>query len=228
MDKKDKEKIPFGKAARVGNYKLWRSRTKMTVSPSDEQRAKVREESGGRKKAVSRSYDIEQINISNLDGSWKVCIPETAMMYGTLMMAYSDVEPERCDEFLRMVFANMQQVCLNTNVYLHDGFNLFLEMMQYPYMLLPEKEMISRMRDGLNAEGLDKKRQDEHIDKWVEHRKKLYAIIDEKINRCVEDYEEGLKERKAKEAEAQNALEQEEIAEQALDILNGKEEKSEV
>lgn len=229
MDKeKKKEVIPFGKAARVGNYKLWRSRTKITVAPSDEQRARVREESNGTKRAVSQSYDIEVINVSNLEGSWKVCIPQTAMMYGTLTMAYADEEPQRRDEFLRMVFANMMNVCLSPNVYLHDGFNLFIEMMQYPYMLLSEKEMVRRMTEALKDEGWDKDRKKEHIAKWVEHRKKLYALIDEKIKRCVEDYELELKERKAKEAEAQKQLAQDEIAEQAMEVLNEKEEKSEV
>ena len=63
---KENTKIPFNKAARVGNYKVWRSRHK-----------------------VEDTY-IEVLNVSTLDGAWMTRIPSTLEMYGWLCMAYSD------------------------------------------------------------------------------------------------------------------------------------------
>ena len=36
------KEIPFIKPARVGNFKVWREKFRMSVQPTDEQRKKVR------------------------------------------------------------------------------------------------------------------------------------------------------------------------------------------
>ena len=63
-------KIPFGKPARVGNYKLWRSRC--TVGKGKDKDS------------------IEQICVGNLDGSWQVKIPATFEMFTILWELYAD------------------------------------------------------------------------------------------------------------------------------------------
>ena len=63
-------KIPFGKPARVGNYKLWRSRC--TIG-----------------KGKDKDF-VEQICVGNLDGSWQVKIPATFEMFTILWELYAD------------------------------------------------------------------------------------------------------------------------------------------
>lgn len=220
MNSEKKRVIPFGKAERVGNYKVWRSKTKLTYTPSDEERAKVRKESGGTKRAVGKSMDIDVINVSNLDGSWKVSIPSTMMMYSTIMMGYAEEDDNRREQFLTMLFSNFLLVSTNSNVYVHDAFAFLMEMMQFPYMLLPEKEMEKRMKAGLKEAGWEKGNANAYIKEMMDKRKQLYALIDDKIQRFVADFEEDRKARLAKEDEANKALDQDEIAEQAMEVLN--------
>lgn len=55
MKKEEKKReIPFFKPVRIDNYKLWRSRCKMTVTPSEEDKEKVFKDSGGKKKPYRR------------------------------------------------------------------------------------------------------------------------------------------------------------------------------
>jgi len=223
MEQENKNlQIPFVKPARVGNFKLWRSKTSLSYAPTDEDRAKVREESGCKKKAVTRKVDIEVINISNLDGSWKVCIPQTMMMFSTLAQGFAVEDETQREQFLGSVIGNIYQISTNPNIYLHDALAFLTEMMSYPYMLLSEKEMKERMERGLKEFGWDKAKRKEHIGKMVEYRHQLYDLIEKKKSAYIEDYERQQAERRAKEAESLKALEQEEIAEQAMVVLNEK------
>jgi len=63
-------KIPYGKPANVGNYRIWRS--KFPVG-----------------KGKDKDF-IDQINIGNLDGTWQVRIPATFEMYAILTELYAD------------------------------------------------------------------------------------------------------------------------------------------
>ena len=63
--------IPFNRAVRVGNFKVWRSRVSL----------------GSGKDKTS----IEAVSVSNLDGSWKVQIPSTSQMFGFIMQQYATV-----------------------------------------------------------------------------------------------------------------------------------------
>lgn len=211
--------IPFVKPARVGNYKVWRSKISVSYDPTDEQREKVRMESGGRERAVRKTVTIEAVNVSNLDGSWRVQIPSTCGMFGFICSQYATIDEEKRDNFLGMVFTNMLNINLTPSPALHDALFFLTEMMSYPYMLLSEKEMVKRMRDGLKKDGMDKKKADEHIKQMVEYRTKLYSLIDDKKARFLEDYERQQEERRAKEPEENKHLEQDEIAEQAMELL---------
>lgn len=193
----EQRKIPFVRPVRVGNYKLWR--TNLTLG-------KDKEKTG-----------IEQLCVSNLDGTWSVRLPSTSMMYATVTQAYLAGD---ADEFLGMVFANMQNVCLINNEYLHDGFSILREMMVFPYLFLSEKEMVKRMRQGYADAGFDKKSASRHIDKMCEYRKRLYDLIHVKVTELVGDFELQSEKRRAAEDEAQEAMERDAVAEQMLDEIS--------
>lgn len=194
-------KIPFVKPVRVGNYKLWRS--KIVVG-------------SGKDKT-----DIEVVNVSSLDGTFKVQIPATSDMYGLICQQYAD-ESDKSNEFLTMLFANFINICLSANPALHDGLFFLTEMLSFPYLLLTEKEMVKRMKAVYKETGIGKKDAEKQIADMVEYRKKVYELIEEKKSRFLEDYERIQAERRAKEDDAEKALEQDEIAEQAINELNDK------
>lgn len=208
MEQENKSlQIPFVKPARVGNFKLWRSKSTF----------------GSGKDKVN----IEVINISNLDGSWKVQIPQTSQMFGFISQQFATVDENIKDNMLGMVFTNMLNITLTPSPALHDSLFFLTEMMTYPYMLLSEKEMTERMEKGLKEFGWDKVKRKEHIGKMVEYRKQLYDLIEKKKSAYIEDYERQQAERRAKEEESLKSLEQDEIAEQAMEVLNENEKSDE-
>lgn len=201
LNKENPLVIPFGKATRVGNFKLWRGNYVID----------------GDKK--SKNY-IECVHISNLDGSWMVRIPSTSASFGFICSQYATVDEKMREDFLGMVFTNMMNICLTPSEALHDGFWFLSEMMTFPYNLLPEKEMEKRMKENMKKLGIDKAKVKEHISKMMEYRRGLYELIERKKNAYIEEYERQQAERWAKEEEEQKRLEQDEVAEQALEILN--------
>lgn len=196
MNSEKKRTIPFCKAVRVGNYKVWRNR------------------SGER---------VDTINISNLDGSWKVCIPSTMTMYSIILTGFEEEDDSRREQFLTMLFGNFLTVTTNSNVYVHDAFACLLEMMRFPYLLLPEKEMEKRMKSGLKDSGMEKGKAKDYIQKMKDKRKQLYDLIENKIQRFVCIYEDDMRIWREKEPDAEKALDQDEFAEQAMDILSEQE-----
>lgn len=187
--------IPFGKAVRVGNFKLWRGRYNMSGA------------------------NIECLHVSNLDGSWMVRIPATTTMFSTIMNGYATTDEEGRNNFLGMLFTNMANVSLISSEALHDAFFFLTEMMTFPYMLLPEKEMVKRMKDVMKKVGKDKKDAEEHIRKMCEYRKGLYELIERKKERFIEDYERQQAEAMANEPSEED-LRRDELAEQAMEVLN--------
>ena len=94
-------KIPYGKPARVGNYRIWRS-----------------------KYPVGKGKDkdfIDQINVGNLDGTWQVKIPATFEMYAILTELYSD---EGNQEILADYVNNMAFVTITGNGYFQRAVEL--------------------------------------------------------------------------------------------------------
>lgn len=220
-----KNPIPFGKAMRIGNYKIWRSKTSVSYTPSDEERAKVRANTGGKMKVVTSKFDIDVINVSNLDGSWSTKIPSTMGMYSTIMLAFEQKEKDR-DTFLTMLFGNFYMCCTMNNVFVHDAFSFLMEIMQFPYILLPEKEMVKRMKEGYKKTGgTDKDAMNNHIAKMCDYRTQLFAMIEKKKSEFIEAYEDELEMSRRREESAQEDLKHEELAEQAQSILDEKKEK---
>ena len=94
-------KIPYGKPARVGNCRIWRS-----------------------KYPVGKGKDkdfIDQINIGNLDGTWQVRIPATFEMYAILTELYAD---EGKQEILAEYVNNMAFVTITGNGYFQRAVEL--------------------------------------------------------------------------------------------------------
>jgi len=94
-------KIPYGKPARVGNYRIWRS-----------------------KYPVGKGKDkdfIDQINIGNLDRTWQVKIPATFEMYAILTELYAD---EGKQEILAEYVNNMAFVTITGNGYFQRAVEL--------------------------------------------------------------------------------------------------------
>lgn len=219
-EEKQLRPIPYGKAGRVGNYKIWRNKFTVTVEPTEEQRKQVREESGGKKRAVNKDYPIDCIYISTLDGSWSTKIPQTSSMYSLITMVYGEDDKDM-EGFLKMVFGNMSSVCLISNEYLHDAFMFLRDMMQTPYLLLEEDDMVARMKAGFEKNGItDQEKVDGHINSMVEYRKKVYDLIEEKKSAFITAYEKELEARWEEEEKAQKDLERDEVAEQAEQVLN--------
>lgn len=200
MERNDQRpQIPFVKPVRIGNFRLWRSR--YTIKD-------------GREKA-----DIECLHVSSLDGAWMVRIPSTMSLFAVICDSYATTDTEMRDGFLSMVFTNMYNIGTSASAALHDGFFLLSEMMTFPYLLLPEKEMRERMEKGMKELGIDKAKRREHISRMCEYRRELYSLIDKKLSALISDYEAQQAERRAMEEESMKKVEQDELAEQAAEVL---------
>lgn len=205
MEKKKKNEdnpliIPFGKAVRVGNFKLWRGN--YTIASGKEKTS------------------IECVHVSSLDGAWMVRIPSTSQMFAMIASQYATVDEELRERFLGMVFTNMRNICLTPSEALHDVMFFLTEMMTFPYLLLSEKEMERRIKENMKTLGVDETISKEHVTKMIEYRRQLYDLIERKKDAYIAEYERQQAERWAKEEEAQKQLEQDEIAQQAMEILN--------
>ena len=195
-------RIPFGKAVRVGNFKLWRS----NISTGKGQ----------------RSVNVPCVHVSDLDGAWMVRIPSTSNMYGFICSQYATTDDRIREQMIGMVISNIYHCSMIASPALHDAFMFLKEMMEFPYLLLPEKEMERRMADGLRKVGMEKTKAKDHISKMMEYRKELYELIEKKKADYIEDYERQQAERLEREPEELEQLRRDELAEQAADILQEK------
>ena len=192
--------MPCGKAAKIGSYRLWRRRA----------------EGSGRTRRGTDVYD--HIYVGSADSSWMVRIPQTSPMYATVVSAYSDPDSE---DFLKMLFGNMYVVSTMSNEYVHDGFMFLLEMMKTPYLLLPEQEMVGRIRSLLSSsvsDGGDSL--DERVARMREYRDKIYSLIDGKIRAFVAEYDKMVEKASASEDVSSDDAEHDDIADQASRILH--------
>lgn len=97
----ERRKIPFGKPAQFGNYRIWRSKYPIG-------------------KGKDKDF-IDQINIGNLDGTWQVRIPATFEMYAILTELYAD---EGKQEILAEYVNNMAFVTITGNGYFQRAVEL--------------------------------------------------------------------------------------------------------
>lgn len=110
-------KIPFIKPARVGNYKIWRTRTTLGKGKD--------------------KYDVEQICVSDLEGVWQVRIPETNAMFAAISGLYAD---ESLTPSLSTIFANLLMVSSIPNGYFHRAVQMCSALYFNPDLLRKKKE----------------------------------------------------------------------------------------
>lgn len=195
---KEKIGIPFLKPARVGNFKIWKSKFELVIDPTDEQRKKVAEESNGKKKAVRQKMNIECINVSILDGSWSVRVPQTFEQFSMLSIAYAwsqsedEEERKKGTDYLRTTISNMYYVSCICNGFFHHGVEMVTAAYANPSLLND-----------------------------TEKSEKFILEANDTIKRFLvwrEEYEKNVKENEPTEQE----LHQDELAEQAMNIVDGK------
>ena len=194
-------KIPYGKPERIGNFKIWKSKFELVSDPTEEQRKKVVEESRGKKKAVRQKVTIDCINVSILDGSWTVRIPQTFEQFAMLSLAYSWSLSEDKDEqvkgtdYLRTAISNMYYVSCICNGFYHHGVEMVTSAYVDPDLLKENERGVAFLKDVKQT-----------IERFLEWRKGYDAMVD------------------AGEP-SDRELHQDEIAEQAMDILANEEKK---
>lgn len=173
--------IPFGRPARIGNFRLWKSSIVVGKGKS--------------------KTNIECINVSDLDGTWLVRIPQTYEMFSMLTVSYQWSKSEKAEErsqgvgFIRAALSNMFYVSSVCNGFFHHGIEMIAAAYANPTLLQDTKEGKSFMEDAKDS-----------VARFLKWR---------------EEYEKHVKEQEPTEQD----LHQEEIAEEAMKILNGDDEK---
>ena len=173
--------IPFGRPARMGNFRVWRSTVVV-----------------GKGKAKT---GIECINVSNLDGTWLVRIPQTFEMFGMLTIAYqwanseNTEERRRGDGFIRTALSNMAYVSMVCNGFFHHGVEMIAAAYANPSLLQDTEEGKNFIEDAKGT-----------VERSLAWR--------EEYDKHVADNEPTDKD-----------IRQEEFAEEAMDILDSKENK---
>lgn len=173
--------IPFGRPARIGNFRLWKSSVVVGKGKS--------------------KTNIECINVSDLDGTWLVRIPQTYEMFSMLTVSYQWSKSENVEErrrgvgFIRAALSNMFYVSSVCNGFFHHGIEMIAAAYSNPTLLQDTKEGKSFMEDAKDS-----------VARFLKWR---------------EEYEKHVKEQEPTEQD----LHQEEIAEDAMKILSGDDEK---
>ena len=143
----EKQKIPFGKAVRIGNFKMWRTKVK-----------------------VDKKKTIEAIVVSDVEGLWKVQIPETYLMFRALTDLYSTEDKHDFD----ILFSFLSNFNFCTSISL-GVFQNFLILAVYGYM------------------------HPEVLDEGYEPEDKKFLSYDEflsRVKQCIADYKKYIEEAK--------------------------------
>lgn len=191
--------IPFVKPARVGNFKLWRSKINL----------------GGKKDKT----EIECVNVSNLEGSWTVRIPSTSTLFSVIVSNYATIDTDLREQFLAgEVLSNLEVLNTSGSVILHHAFRLLFQALSYPIFFMTEKEVEDWVKSTFKS--MDKKQRKQHLDNLLKERREFYDLVEKERNDYISTWKEQHAMIKDKEDESQKQLEQDEIAEQAIDVLN--------
>ena len=105
-EEKRPREIPFVKPVRIGNFKMWRTKVRLN------------------KKEI-----IEAIVITNLEGTWKVQIPQTYLMFRALSDLYATEDLND----LNILFSFVSNFNFCTQIS-HGSFQNFLILAVYGYM----------------------------------------------------------------------------------------------
>jgi len=180
--------IPFVKAVRFGNFRLWRSRVAYEFMPtrdmlSEEEQALL---DRGELKLRKQKETIEAVNVSNLDGSWTVRVPQTFEMFGMLQSAYAwhcsddDAIRKRGDEFLSTVLANMQWASCVTNGHYHQALFMVATAYANPDLLRDRKQRKAFMKEWEGLADRFLKWRDEY-DAFMRRQEKEYDPKDDEM-----------------------------------------------
>lgn len=154
QEQKKLRQIPFVKPARIGNFKIWKSKYELSVEPTEEQRKNVAVESDGKKMAKRQNVDIECINVSVLDGSWMVRIPQTFEQFSMISLAYTWSQSEDNEErsrgldYLRTAISNMFYVSCICNGFFHHGVEMVASAYADPSLLGKTKRGKAFLKDA--------------------------------------------------------------------------------
>lgn len=119
----EKVRIPFGKPARVGNFKVWRSNKQLGKGKD--------------------KFEVEQINVSTLDESWHIKIPATFEMFGligSLFAEHTDKIADKRTGQLATIFGNMLYASCISNGYFQRAVNICATIYANPTLLKEEDE----------------------------------------------------------------------------------------
>lgn len=117
------QEIPFGKPARIGNFKVWRTKKEL----------------GKGKDKV----EVEQINISTLDESWQIKIPATFEMFGLIRSLFAEHTNSFTDKRtgqLATIFGNFLYASCIPNGYFQRAINICATIYSNPTLLKEEDE----------------------------------------------------------------------------------------
>ena len=118
-----KNEIPFVKPARIGNFKVWRSKKSI----------------GDGKNKVN----VEQINISTLDESWQIKIPATFEMFSLIRDLFEEHTNSVADQRtaqLSSIFGNMLYASCIANGYFHRSINICATIYANPNLIKEDNE----------------------------------------------------------------------------------------
>ena len=124
----EQRKIPFGKAVRVGNFKVWRGRKVLGVGKGKQ--------------------EIEQINISSLDGDWQIKIPATYEMFAAIRGLYAQGNQEAR---LSTIFGNMMYESIVANGYFHHAINIVSTIYANPNLLDENDEQHEMLMNNVKS-----------------------------------------------------------------------------
>jgi hypothetical protein len=141
-------------------------------------------------------------------------------MFTTVCNGFATTDENLRNDFLGMIFTNVYNISNIPSEALHDAFYFLQEMMTFPYLFLPEKEMEKRMKENMKKLGVEKTKSKEHISQMVEYRRGLYELIERKKKAYLDEYERQQAERWKAEDEEQRNMERDAIVDQAIDIIN--------
>lgn len=169
MQQPKKEKtpreIPFGKPARIQNFKMWRTHVK-----------------------VGKKETIEAIVISNLEGTWKVQIPQTYLMFSAIKDLYGT---ENLEDF-NILFSFLTNFNLCTQIS-HGDFQNFLILAVYGYM---HPEVLEEGFEPENKKFLSHDEFMQRIKLGIESYKAHVAETKKEMERQNEEFEKsGLQEK---------------------------------
>lgn len=194
LNKDDSLVIPFGKAVRVGNFKLWRGNYVIGE---------------GKQKTT-----VECLYISSLDGAWMVRVNATSMLFGNICNYFKTGDLSYLEDF---ILPNMEMLMTNDNRILHEVYRMLYIASKNPLLFMSDKEHEEWLKRKFPD--WDKRKRKEQISKWSKDKESIRSNCEMIRKAYFDAWDEQFDKRRQMEENSLKELEQDEIAEQAMDIL---------